>query len=135
MIFQNPKAFKVEEALLLEGCWKKRRERRALLKPYLLHEPSSCFSRQFVLPFPCVFEHGGPTEILQHLCSVSVLVFTNTIMSATSDLRWQMGGVSGLNLVYDCVLMLVCLRLHTDSSSLDSSPSDHILNKASIRDS
>ena len=67
-------------------------------------------------PFPCVFEHGRPTEILQNLCSVSVLdlcAFANTIISTASGLGWQEGRPSGLSLVYDCVLTLVRLRLWT----------------------
>lgn len=83
------------------------------MNSYVPSEAFSCVSGKCVLPSPCVFEHGGPTEILQDLSSLSGLglcSFANTVMSTTSDLRWKNRSPFGLSLVYDYAVMLVCLR-------------------------
>lgn len=87
-----------------------------------------------------MFERGGSTEILQDLYSISVrglCTFTSTVPATTSDLRWKNGSPLGLHLVYDDVLMLVCLKECelNESSSLDLSPSNQIVNKDSVHDS
>ena len=67
VIFQSPEAFKVEEALVPEGWRRKRKEIRALLKSYLRHEASSCFSLSL-----CIWTweaHRNPPESLLCFCT------------------------------------------------------------------